>query len=194
MSSRDKILTAVKSAQPPLWELPSIAHLDVQFDDNAEQFTTILQGIGGKVVPLSSESDLANAVQALFPLAKRIVSTLPSLADIAETSLQSLEPHTLENVDLAIISAQFGVAENGAVWVTDEESQVRVLPFICQHLAAVLPKTELVANMHEAYQRIGNASYPFGAFIAGPSKTADIEQSLVLGAHGPKSMTIFLIE
>jgi L-lactate dehydrogenase complex protein LldG len=72
--------------------------------------------------------------------------------------------------------------------------QQRVLPFICQHLAVLLQKKDLVSSMHEAYDVIGNADYGFGVFIAGPSKTADIEQSLVLGAHGPKSMTVFLID
>ncbi|MNW08326.1 Lactate utilization protein C [compost metagenome] len=47
--------------------------------------------------------------------------------------------------------------------------------------------------MHEAYQKIADSVYGFGTFIAGPSKTADIEQSLVLGAHGPKNMTVFIL-
>ena len=47
--------------------------------------------------------------------------------------------------------------------------------------------------MHHAYDRIAQAEYPFGLFLAGPSKTADIEQSLVLGAHGSRSMTVFLL-
>ncbi|RYZ34568.1 MAG: hypothetical protein EOP49_34380, partial [Sphingobacteriales bacterium] len=52
--------------------------------------------------------------------------------------------------------------------------------------------SRLVSTMQEAYERIGYAAYSFGVFIAGPSKTADIEQSLVLGAHGPKSMTVLI--
>ena len=48
--------------------------------------------------------------------------------------------------------------------------------------------------MHEAYQKIGNSEYGFGSFIAGPSKTADIEQSLVLGAHGARGLTVFLMK
>jgi len=67
------------------------------------------------------------------------------------------------------------------------------LPFICQHLAVLLHKNDIVQTMHEAYATIGNNAYGFGLFIAGPSKTADIEQSLVLGAHGPKTMTVFVI-
>jgi L-lactate dehydrogenase complex protein LldG len=90
--------------------------------------------------------------------------------------------------------AHFGVAENGAVWLTDELMPDRVIPFICQHLVIVLKRSDILPTLVEAYQRIDDAKYAFGIFIAGPSKTADIEQSLVLGAHGPKTMTVLLID
>jgi L-lactate dehydrogenase complex protein LldG len=48
--------------------------------------------------------------------------------------------------------------------------------------------------MHEVYQKINVAEPGYGVFVAGPSKTADIEQSLVIGAHGPRSMVVFLME
>ena len=86
------------------------------------------------------------------------------------------------------------VAENGAVWLSEDQLQVRVLPFICQHLAVLVNQKDIVHNMHEAYDKIGSSVYGYGAFIAGPSKTADIEQSLVLGAHGPRGMTVFLMQ
>jgi L-lactate dehydrogenase complex protein LldG len=92
------------------------------------------------------------------------------------------------------VNAIFAVAENGAVWITNDEMRIRALPFICEHLAVVINKKDIVNNMQEAYERIGNNAYDFGVFIAGPSKTADIEQSLVLGAHGPKTMTVFIKE
>jgi L-lactate dehydrogenase complex protein LldG len=47
--------------------------------------------------------------------------------------------------------------------------------------------------MHQAYEILGSNLPDFGLFIAGPSKTADIEQSLVLGAHGPVSLIVFLL-
>jgi len=103
------------------------------------------------------------------------------------------DPHALDNVDLAVITAHFAVAENAALWVTEDIVQQRALPFITQQLAVIVKKEDILNNMHQAYQRIGAEDYGFGTFIAGPSKTADIEQSLVLGAHGPKTMCVFIL-
>jgi L-lactate dehydrogenase complex protein LldG len=57
----------------------------------------------------------------------------------------------------------------------------------------VISKDALVPTMAQAYAQIGNADYSYGAFISGPSKTADIEQSLVIGAHGPRSLSVFIL-
>ncbi|HTF18885.1 MAG TPA: LUD domain-containing protein, partial [Chryseolinea sp.] len=118
-----------------------------------------------------------------------------SMIDGLETSGDQLgsDPHSLENVQLSIIGGQFAVAENGAVWVTSDSMGDRALPFICEHIALVVPRSNIVDTMRHAYERIGSSAHDFGTFIAGPSKTADIEQSLVLGAHGPKSLILFLI-
>ena len=114
---------------------------------------------------------------------------------MAETSVApGTDPHTLADVDLAILPAQLGVAENSALWVTEAQLPLRVLPFICQHLALVVSQQNIVPLMHQAYEVIGTQEYGFGTFIAGPSKTADIEQSLVLGAHGARTLSVFILE
>ncbi|TDD93657.1 LutC/YkgG family protein, partial [Flavobacterium cellulosilyticum] len=103
------------------------------------------------------------------------------------------DPHSLEDVELTLVKAHFGVAENSALWVTDDILGQRVAPFITQYLAIVVNKNDIITTMHQAYDRIGNQEYGFGTFIAGPSKTADIEQSLVLGAHGARGLKVFIM-
>ena len=96
--------------------------------------------------------------------------------------------------DFFLASGEFAVAENGAVWVTDAGLTQRVLYFVVQHLALVVPARQVLHNMHEAYDRLAFDQPGFGLFLSGPSKTADIEQSLVIGAHGPRSLTVFLVD
>jgi L-lactate dehydrogenase complex protein LldG len=100
------------------------------------------------------------------------------------------DPLQLAGVDLAILRARLGVAENGAMWLSEREMVHRVLPFITQHLILLVDPGTIVATMHDAYRQVDIAETGFGLFVAGPSKTADIEQSLVIGAHGPRSLTV----
>ena len=124
--------------------------------------------------------------------AKKTVSLVEGVH--GNTDLTQIDdPHATEDIDFAILPGQFAVAENGAVWISDEGVKQRAIYFIAQHLALVVSTNDIVPNMHEAYRRLSFDSPRFGAFISGPSKTADIEQSLVIGAHGPRSMTVFIV-
>lgn len=188
MTSREKILNAIpqgtRSARVP----PVV--LATTYNDPASKFCDTLRSIGGAVVQVQSLAGVREYILQHFPPSARIVDVL---VESLEGNSAADRPTSLDNVEAAVVSATFGVAENGAVWITDDALPERVLPFICQHLLVVLKREDIVSNKHEAYDRIGMASYEFGTFIAGPSKTADIEQSLVLGAHGPKTLTVFLL-
>jgi L-lactate dehydrogenase complex protein LldG len=195
MSSREKILATLKSNQPVLTSLPALVNHIQQEKDNVKKFTEMLTFIGGTVVEANGYEGVMAYIKEGFEKDKRTLSTISELHAIAEQKIDIDYdyPHHLDDVYLTILKAQFGVAENGAIWMTDDQLPARALPFITEYLAVVLEKKNIASTMHEAYDQIGSSDYGFGVFIAGPSKTSDIEQSLVLGAHGPKGMTVFLI-
>jgi L-lactate dehydrogenase complex protein LldG len=191
-TAREQILNAVRANQPALKALPEVI-IPADNIDLQAKFTETLTTIGGKVIKAPGYGDVIAYIKSITNANHRVISAIAELSEVISADDKSLLPHSLQDTELAVIKAHFGVAENGAVWITEALLSQRVLPFICQHLIVILNADNLVANMHQAYQKIGNEHYGYGTFIAGPSKTADIEQSLVLGAHGSRSMTIFLI-
>jgi L-lactate dehydrogenase complex protein LldG len=193
MSSRDKILSTLKRNQPKANALPPIVNYDQHYEEIVEKYVEVLRFIGGDAHLVESYDQIISIVKGSFQHAKRIISTIEQFSEIAEINPIVKDPHDLADVDLFITTSNLAVAENGAVWVNDDQLPARVLPFIAQQLAIVINKKSIVATMHDAYDIIANADYDYAAFIAGPSKTADIAQSLVLGAHGPKGMTVFII-
>jgi len=192
MSSRDSILAAVKANQPPANPLPAMENFIPFEGDNITKFKEVLTAIGGEAVQIYNTQAVITHLQSKFPSASRVIAVQDLFPGYAKHYTLTGEPHKLENVDIAIIPAHFGVAENGSVWITEEIVVERAIPFICENLVVLLDKKNILPTMHHAYDYIADREYGFSTFIAGPSKTADIEQSLVLGAHGPKTMTVFL--
>ncbi|WP_291097542.1 MULTISPECIES: LutC/YkgG family protein [unclassified Flavobacterium] len=198
MSSRATILEKIKQNKPSkISELPSLelfVLLGLDTFDLLEKYKTVLKSIGGDFVEVKDYDEIIDFVKKNYATEKRMITTIPELAEIATTDWFNDDPHSLEDVELTLVKAHFGVAENSALWVTDDLLRQRVSVFIPQYLAIVVYKKDILATMHQAYDRIGNQEYGFGTFIAGPSKTADIEQSLVLGAHGARGLTVFIMD
>jgi L-lactate dehydrogenase complex protein LldG len=193
MGSRNNILTAVKNNQPAFIAKPPVPEFETADTNLVGKYAAVLSSIGGKVFLIETQEQVIQILQTEFSEAKKIVSSLGYLAGIAENYTADDNPHSFTNVDLFIMESHLAVAENGAVWINDNEVKQRVLPFITQHLAVIINKNDIVATMHDAYNKIADIDYGFATFIAGPSKTADIEQSLVLGAHGARTMTVFVV-
>ncbi len=125
---------------------------------------------------------------------KKVIN-LSQYLSFQSSDLQGVNsPDELTDIDLLILDGEIGVAENAAIWVTDKNWPFRVLPFIAEHLVICLKREVIIGNMHDAYAIVAEANYDFGVFIAGPSKTADIEQSLVIGAQGAMSLRIILVD
>lgn len=194
MISKQTILNAIRAHHVPEAALPLVEHSWTGYDDPLRQFQAMVEAVGGRCVLLESLGQLRASLmtQEAFATATKVVSAVEGVDSSVDIGAVG-DPHELEAVDWAILPGLLGVAENGAVWVTDEAVRHRALYFIVQHLALVLPAHRIVHNLHEAYARLAIGTSSLGTFISGPSKTADIEQSLVIGAHGPRSLTVFCV-
>lgn len=187
--SRQQILDAIKKNKPALVAAPASFQYLPSGEDRLPHFIASLERVGGVVVELKDRNLIATTVQEYFPKMHRIAD----FVNHPRNSNQALL-HDMATIDVAVLEGRLGVAENGAIWLQESDCISRALPFITQHLVLVLEKSKLVDSMHAAYAQIDLTREGFGVFIAGPSKTADIEQSLVIGAHGAKSLLVILVE
>jgi L-lactate dehydrogenase complex protein LldG len=196
MSARDDILRALRAAAPAASPLPDVpATFGVRYPDLRARFAQSMAEVGGRCVRVADDSALESALESIpeYAAAKKVVSLVPGVRR-ANVDLAAVDdPHLLRDVDFCVIPGALGVAENAAVWVTDHGGRNRAACFLTQHLAVVVRGDALVNNLHEAYARISIPSPGFSMFLSGPSKTADIEQALVIGAHGARSCTAILI-
>ncbi len=196
MGAREDILSALRQAAPPAREHPALTGVGVRFPDPVARFAQALAAVGGQAVAVA---DLAAADRALRELpaardARKLVSLVPGVGAPTVDAAALRDPHELEGVGLAVLPAELGVAENGAVWIEGARLPHRALVVVPEHLAVVLEARAIVNDMHDAYARLELARRPrFGLFLSGPSKTADIEQALVIGAHGARSCTVLVV-
>jgi len=187
MTSKELILKNIKEnnivKEVPL---PSYDNFGIKFEDKFQTFSTMIESVGGKAL-LINKSDLDKTIKELYPDEKQIASNV-EFCNVGNFNANEQEDvHTLKDIDLAVVKGNFAIAENGAIWMKDEENRHRALYFIAQNIVIVIDEKDILNNMHEAYQKLNFDNNGYGVFISGPSKTADIEQSLVIGAHGQKS-------
>ena len=193
MSTKDDILFRIRNHTGTRYEQPEITLDAITYEDKLKQFSGSLEAAGGQTVVWQPGSDINELIYRYFPEVKRIGSNLPEITCATFDPDSVSDPRELNNTDLAVVEGCFGVAENGAVWIT-QQVKFKALYFITTALVIIVDKDALVNNMHEAYRQIEGSDYKYGFFVSGPSKTADIEQALVLGAHGPMKVLVVLKE
>ena len=187
MSARDTILKRLREVEVAERELPQLDLASIRFEDRVAHFADTVKSVGGEVVELADS--LESTLAALIGEDATVVSPLPELKGRAVNPDEVADVHELGGEYTAVVRGAIGVAENGAVWVPVKGRRKAHL-FACKHLVIVLGRDKVVDTMHDAMKQISLSDLAYGAFISGPSKTADIEQSLVMGAHGAMRATI----
>ena len=195
MSNKEDILKRYRANVREKFDMPDLSDIKaITYPDPLVQFIKMTESVGGHVIELKEEQDINAVVKELYPDAKEIASNLPEITIATRNPDTVGSANDLNGTDVGVIRGQFGVAENACVWIPQQMKEKAVC-FISENLVILLPKSQIVNNMHEAYKRIAfDKTYDgYGTFISGPSKTADIAQVLVMGAQAARSATILLL-
>jgi L-lactate dehydrogenase complex protein LldG len=217
MSARDVILAAVRKNLPrPAVPLPDIPHAGRKglktglgykehfhglpevpgFPDEGEPiapyFRRQLEAMGGRSFEVPDAAAARGKLAELFPTAIVICSATSEVPGTRRVQ-DVRDPHELNDVDVGVIRSPLGVAEAGAIWVTQNDLIVNALAVLSQHLIVLLDPRAIVDTIQDAYDQLDLTASPYGVFLAGPSATGDIEGVIIHGAQGARSLTVLLL-
>ena len=195
MSNKEDILKRYRANVREKFDMPDLSDIKaITYPDPLVQFIKMTESVGGHVIEVKEGQDINQLVKEMYPDAKEIASNLPEVTIATRNPDNVGRARDLNGTDVGIIRGKFGVAENACVWIPQTMKEKAVC-FISENLVILLPKSQIVNNMHEAYKRIEfDKEYDgYGTFISDPSKTADIAQVLVMGAQAARSATVLLL-
>jgi L-lactate dehydrogenase complex protein LldG len=190
MSARDDILAACRAARPPGdHPLPDLPAFPPAWTDLRAGFEQALALMGGRSFALPAETTLGAFIAAQFTGERLIRDASGELPEFPRVDAVN-RPRDLENVDVAVARARFGVAETGSVFLSEGELRVNTVGYLAQHLVVLLDPAALVAGIADAYRRSDFGEVRYASLMTGPSATADIEGVLIRGAQGVRSLTV----
>ena len=192
MSSRSMILDRVRRNQPASRPSPTVPTFDKPLASPLASFTAALARMGGVVTKLPAHAALDRFIRERFPQAAVICSATPEVAGTRDIHAVR-HGAELDDVDVGVVRAVFGVAETGSVALTEREFGVNALGFLAQHLVVLLDPAAIVPNLHHAYGKRGFFDAAYAVLMTGPSATADIEGVLIRGAQGIRTLTVIAL-
>ena len=174
---------------PPLQQEP-----EVEF---AEQFTRLQ----GKFIYCINRQEFAFQLASLVrkqDWQKLFCLEEPVLAGVSEQVRELITTNDLAGCDAAITGCEFLVARTGSIVMSAAQESGRTTSVYAPIHICVAYTKQVVTDMKDALagakQKYGNNLPSLITFATGPSRTADIEKTLVVGVHGPKEVYVFLIE
>lgn len=192
MTSKQQIIDRLKQNTIETYPKPVLNFEHSTWDDKIQQFKTMCETVGGRAEELQPNETIDQAIQRIFPNIESLACNLPEVTCATFNPDDKALPSELNGTDVMVMRGQFGVCENAAVYY-EQTYRHRAIYFIAERMLILLDKTQLVDTMHDAYKRVPK-EHPaeYRGFISGPSKTADIEQALVKGAHGARECVVLL--
>jgi L-lactate dehydrogenase complex protein LldG len=147
-----------------------------------------------KLAALKTECGWSRVASHHGELTARVLSSLQLPCVYSDDGYDVIE---MEKCDVGITECEALVAQTGSVLVTNRSSGGRVLSVLPPHHVAIARREQMLPDLSAAFalmQAKYSTDYPtMISFITGPSRTGDIERILVLGAHGPKRLTVFCV-
>ena len=189
MATREAFLAKVRAAQPPARPRPEVPLFDAPGGDLRARFTAALQAMGGTCAEVATASEVSALIRERFGDAVSIASASAQVPGTRALAADT-EPASLQDVDVGVVRARFGVAETGSVWFSEREYMVNALGYIVQHLIVLLDPAQLIDGLQDVYRRDDFRDARYAALVTGPSATADIEGVLIRGAQGVRSLTV----
>lgn len=214
MSSRDRILERLRRrppvAPPAAADFGVLADRDWSPAERLDRFQRLLESVHGEVHRVPRDNWLPPLLELLHlkgignllapqthPLGQELRAHWPAEGPqllAYDRPIEEWQEQLFDGVDAAITSTRGAIAETGSLIVWPSADEPRLMSLVPPLHIAVLDAEHIHATLHAALTaERWAAGLPSNALlISGPSKTADIEQTLAYGVHGPKELVVLV--